>query len=388
MSTLQPNLSTSSISGDQRSTQSPRSRRISQYRKPGYEEHLRAQEQQPPKDFVGEQKKALAAVRAQYEAAKASREAESSTSDAPVFMYSTQALSSVEQEQARMRERLAKEKNATFTYSARFTSQTISLVDATRIKQDADLASRAKWKTPSGFVYPAPRTREELIAHPQKPDATRIDDLREPWEEPVVTKPPERFVPKPGQKPFDTVPSNMPVFGGYKPPRFAKEYSRDDIGNPRRLPRGRMVLEKSTDFFNSVHLVGTELAQEQQEALQRDRELWKSKVVVDSLSFRVDGFQNRDRTLQLDRTADILHDPPMTRALKKVRNARLPSGKRVPLEPAPLGVLSAEPFVESTHLANSLRPTHPSRFTVTTTDGQPKDFVRYIRQSALDEQAH
>lgn len=284
-----------------------------------------------------------------------------------------------------MRERLRKEKNVTYTYSTRFTSQTVSLVDAARIEQDAELENRAKWKTSSGFVYPVPRTREELIAHPNRPHEARIHDLQDPWEEPMtIAAAADRFVPKPGHKPFNTVASNISCFGGFKPPRFAREYSQDDIGNPARLPRGRMTLETDPGFFSSVHLVNAKLTQEQQEIARQEQELWRSKVVVEDLSFRVGGLRSKDRPSQLDRAADILHDPPMTVPLKKIRNARLPSGKRAPLRPAPLGMLSSEPFIESTYFAESLRPAHPTKFTATTADGQPRDFIRYISGSVLN----
>ncbi len=41
--------------------------------------------------------------------------------------------------QAEMRERLAKDKNATYTYSMDYVSQTVSLVDEFRLKEDQEV---------------------------------------------------------------------------------------------------------------------------------------------------------------------------------------------------------------------------------------------------------
>jgi hypothetical protein len=47
------------------------------------------------------------------------------------------------------------------------------------VVQDAEAASKAQWKTPEGFVYPAPRPPEELRRHPDRPSQARIDALAE-----------------------------------------------------------------------------------------------------------------------------------------------------------------------------------------------------------------
>lgn len=86
--------------------------------------------------------------------------------------------------------------------------------------------NKAAWKTKRGFVWPCPRTRQELITHPKKPSESRIDTLREPWieneltggrgdEEPAVPEgPPPELT---WRREFDTVPSNgKAIFGGLK----------------------------------------------------------------------------------------------------------------------------------------------------------------------------
>ena len=56
-----------------------------------------------------------------------------------------------------MRNKLKKEKNATFTYSRAFQSMTMCMVNEAEIAQREAAESRKKWTTPKGFVYPAPK---------------------------------------------------------------------------------------------------------------------------------------------------------------------------------------------------------------------------------------
>ncbi|CAB1098443.1 unnamed protein product [Ectocarpus sp. CCAP 1310/34] len=55
------------------------------------------------------------------------------------WCYGPQKLNYVELKKAEMRERLAKEKGATFTYSMDYVSQTVSLVDEFRVKEDEEV---------------------------------------------------------------------------------------------------------------------------------------------------------------------------------------------------------------------------------------------------------
>lgn len=86
-------------------------------------------------------------------------------------------------------------------------------------------ASKAAWKTKRGFVWPCPRTRQELITHPSKPSESRIDTLREPWIENELNGGGQEATAGASdaggpsnlawRKDFDTVPSNgTAVFGG------------------------------------------------------------------------------------------------------------------------------------------------------------------------------
>ena len=83
-------------------------------------------------------------------------------------MYSTQKLAYTEIKKAQLRDRLSKEKNCTFTYSQDYTSQTVSMVDAERLKHVLEEENRKMWKTKKGFKYPAPRKASEWNVHPDK----------------------------------------------------------------------------------------------------------------------------------------------------------------------------------------------------------------------------
>ncbi|CAM9611592.1 unnamed protein product, partial [Sphacelaria rigidula] len=248
--------------------------------------------------------------------------------------------------------------------------------------------NKAAWKTKRGFVWPCPRTRQELITHPNKPSESRIDTLREPWieneltggrgdEEPATQEGPPRELT--WRRKFDTVPSNgKAIFGGLKLPKYFRKLDTRSIGSRSRLPRGRQQLEKNPEFFRSVHLVGEGLAKEKEEAKRRSEEIWRSKVVVDDIDFRVGNFNTRDCPLQTDRAKDILHSPVKKTAFKIVRNARLPSGKQAPLRPPPISAFSSEPYSEPEDFTPSIRANHKERWAASDpSTGEKQDF--YLR---------
>lgn len=57
--------------------------------------------------------------------------------------------------QAEMRERLAKEKGATYTYSMDYVSQTVSLVDEFRVKEDEEVKTNLDVST---VIFPFPKS--------------------------------------------------------------------------------------------------------------------------------------------------------------------------------------------------------------------------------------
>merc|ERR1719198_1497069 len=111
------------------------------------------------------------------------------------------------------------------------------------------------------------------------------------------------------------------------------------------------------------------------EAKRRQEELFQSKVVVDSLDFKVDGFNieasrtnrtnrfDHEAPLQLDKTRDILHMPVKSKAMRIVRNAKLPSGKKVPLRSLELSNFSKNEVFEDPHdFTLDLRESDPTTF--------------------------
>ena len=62
---------------------------------------------------------------------------------------------------------LSQVKNATFTFSKDFVSQTLCLVDEETEQKRAKAQSQQEWLTSKGFRYPAAKTRQDLITHPK-----------------------------------------------------------------------------------------------------------------------------------------------------------------------------------------------------------------------------
>lgn len=54
---------------------------------------------------------------------------------------------------------------------------------------------------------------------------------------------------------------------------------------------------------------------------------WLSRVVVDTLDFKIGRMLVKDKPWPVERATDILRGPAKKLALRKVRRARLPSGK-------------------------------------------------------------
>ena len=189
----------------------------------------------------------------------------------------------------------------------------------------------------------------------------------------------------PAGKDFDTIPSNGAMeFGGFRKPRFEREYDGSHLGDITRLPRGNILAEKygDTEYLRSVHLCGEGLAAEAAETKRKEEELFASKVVVDSLDFKVGNFLQIDRPNQTDRKEDILHGPVMSKALRIVRNARLPSGKLVKLRPPPYSMFSQGEYTEGQDFSKELR-TYPGEFTAKTETGDPLDFQTHIHRDVL-----
>ena len=336
------------------------------------------------RDYLQEQSEVLDETLKAYEEQKKVLAEERAADPVPVqFVYSGQKLQYTELKKGEMRSKLAREKNSHFTYSTEFLSAAVSMVDETRLRLDAEAEAKARWKTKRGFVYPAPKKTSEFYVHPNKPSDSRIDILKEPWvENEMHPKPQGRSVVLPeGQPDFDCIPAQgKALFGGLYAPKFERPYDNNNLGSETRLPRGRMTLGKNPAFYKSVHLSGAAGAKEEEEDRKAEAELWKSKVVVDSLDFKVGGFTTRDKPMQSSKTDDILKGPVLNKAMRIVRNARLPSGKKVPLRPAPFSMFCREEYDDPKDFTADLRKDEPSTYLATSSSGAPLDFVTHIHR--------
>ncbi|OQR91686.1 hypothetical protein THRCLA_08915 [Thraustotheca clavata] len=308
-----------------------------------------------PKNYVEERRREKQAVDEQYATMKAQQPP---PSDEPVYNYSGQKLRTKDLEKAAMRERLAKDKHATFTDSENFNSLTWSLVDETKLTLLAENASKALYTTPTGFVYPPPRQPSEFYKHAKAPSAARCEDLQSPWIENLYhPQPLERdSVEITNKAPFDSLPSKDMIFGGT---------NADMTLNP--------------EYFKSVHLVGDGLAKEMEEAKAKEHQEWLDKLVVDqdNLRFIAHGNimgQGRVKPSALDKPRDILEGAPKSKPIRIVRNAKLPSGKPVPLVAAPVSIMCSDTYKGGVN-AQILRDVDTNQFLSHKEDGRPKDFL-------------
>ena len=80
-------------------------------------------------------------------------------------------------------------------------------------------------------------------------------------------------------------------------------------------------------------------------------------------------------TSALDKKKDILEGKPKKRALKMVRNATLPSGKRVPLRAAPAATIFMEDeYEDPVDFTTTLKPNDATTFLGTDKTGKPVGF--------------
>lgn len=261
-----------------------------------------------------------------------------------------------------MRDRLSKDRHATYTYSRDFQSLALSMVNPDALQQIEEQESRKKWTSQRGFVYPAPRQPSEYSKHPNAPSEARREELRQPFVDNVNhPKPVSRDSGELGRKgpEFSTLPSKDMIFGGT---------NGDGTVN--------------SDYFRSVHLCGEGLRREMEDALKKEQEDWERRLVVDKkqLKFIAHGnicSQPREKPSQLDKISDILKGSARSKPIRIVKNATLPSGKRVPLEKAPVTIHNQEEYVGcvAATFANTLRPTDSNQFVAANEmSGNPKDF--------------
>ena len=345
-------------------------------RNPDYESERRRRElERGIQDYLSDQAQIKQLAYKSFEAAKATKEKDRSLDGVPArFQYSGQHLNYVGLKKLQQRRQIENVKDTHFTNSLDFLSAAIPAVDM-EAKDGARMREEqpSSWKTTRGFRYPMPRKANEFYIHPMKPSQSRIDALREPWvENELVAKPLERETKLPdGQPDFDSLPSKgNPPFSALQLPEYERDFDRTHIGSLRRLPRGKLANEGAVniDFTRSVFL---------------DDDGPVVDPYLDRIPMHVSGFNVRDRPLQVDRAKDILKDPPAALPLRRVRNARLPSGKRVKLQAAPISALATEEYEDPRDFTVDLRKDQPEHFSSRDPTGKPIDFTIRIHPDRM-----
>ncbi|KAK9808931.1 hypothetical protein WJX72_006568 [[Myrmecia] bisecta] len=181
------------------------------------------------------------------------------------------------------------------------------------------------------FTWPAPRDRELYNRHPHRPSDAQIQELAEPWQEAWHNTAAELHNSLDIARPFHTI---MP------PPA---------------------LLGHDPEFFKSMHLVGSGLEQEKEDARRKQEQAWQEKVVVQDINFHAT-LPVRSKPGQLDRVEPLLKDEPRKRAFQKTY-----------MPPAPYSM-----FVEEMY--TGARDASASAIHKTATDGltSKQEFQRFI----------
>jgi hypothetical protein len=140
----------------------------------------KAKKNKVEKDYLGEQKIATKTTIKMIKQ-KIKKELEETAGEEVIYTYSGQALQYTEAKKKEMREKLVKDKNATYTYSNDFQSLAVEMVDEVKVARDEAAESKGRWKTGKGFVYPAPRPASEFNKHPMQPSKTRCVVVLRVW---------------------------------------------------------------------------------------------------------------------------------------------------------------------------------------------------------------
>ena len=272
--------------------------------------------------------------------------------DGNVYLYSSQTLNTAELQKEVLRKMVDKPENRDlfFTYSQEYMSLAMCRVNEAEIEQTEKLESQSRWKTKEGFLYPAPKDPREYNKHPKQLSDAAREDLRVPWVENILhPKPVSRdtaFDPNSGKPQWDNI-----------------------------LPNGQLF-EKNPEFFASVFApAAMGLTPEQAEELlvaerNREVEIWKSKLVVDSPNFNV-YFRNtmRKKVHPLERLETFLKDPaaPKRKALVGTRADPRTKGA---IKQAPISMLAGEPYEDPRDFTLDLKKNEPRHNMV------PTDFDR------------
>ena len=117
------------------------------------------------------------------------------------------------------------------------------MVDEGKLERDQKLASKAKWMTSRGFVYPGSARAGHVEPPPEERVCVASGRTWEEWSRANcfrILKEGRTTDKWMGGKNFDSVPFAR-EFGGYTRPVYEREYNSHELGDWNRLPRGRMV---------------------------------------------------------------------------------------------------------------------------------------------------
>jgi hypothetical protein len=247
------------------------------------------------------------------------------------YPYSGQKRGTLDWHRELQRERLVADKKGLFTHSLEYGQATVSMVNGASLEEAEKKEEVAKRVIPRGFVYPAPKKPVEYIRHPRAPTQSRVEDLKQAYEDPTERVALEASQARQdmrarGKAPFQ-VSSQLGQDFGYVDPETGEH--------------------KDAEFLRSVHTAGSGRAKELLEDKLREKEEFERRVVVADTKFRPHFTKNH--ATQVDRAEGILRGKPQKLAVKMVRKATLPSGKviRDSLVAPSRGIMTQEKFQET-----------------------------------------
>lgn len=175
--------------------------------------------------------------------------------------YSSQTSNSTVMANEKLRDILARDKGARYTYCNKYQSATLVPVSVEKIAKERERLSKENWKTCDGFVFPGVKSSTESNHHSKPIHPARLHELNLPWRENIlhanVIKPTvDRLLFKWENRTLD--------FNTWSP-------SEPFFGEPAVV---------------TIHKAGDSLKNEQMESKVKDESDWKEKLVVDDVKFK------------------------------------------------------------------------------------------------------
>lgn len=321
---------------------------------------------------------------------------EESKKEPKIHMYSNQSLNYKTKAFNKVRATIAQDKDATYTFSKDFVSQTICTVDLKLEAKREAAYEDSLMLTKGGFQYPKRKTPAEINTHDKRPTDARIEELSYAFKDKTdvvkpVTSPEKRRL----EDGYKTMVKPEYYFGALKPAEYERDFELKLVGDRSKLPRGKLTGgakdDKDHDFFRSIHVRGEEAQKIMEQAQAKEVSDWKAKVVVDSIDFKRNPLKVRDKPVACDKGRDILHGEPKQKALQQLRELKSHGGKDYGYKTTPLSLFMDEPFNDGVAGDNLLarqadktkfittRELHLDQSTATDSTAVGKDFRLYIK---------